>query len=205
MGPMEPMESDLLRPTEAHRVTIDVYTTHYRVTGSLTTRFTRVADILNGYPADHLSLEQATVSVYDDPAGTLSAIQLYVTVSEILFLSASVQGEARPEMRIVKRPVRVQLGLGGFRLTGSVYVPPGGLPADGLLNAAERFLAMTEVSISAAAHPELDRTFPAVGVQRARAHLFLVTDDASPDEALSTVLDEQTAEAWLNPGPRPVE
>jgi hypothetical protein len=60
---------------------------------------------------------------------------------------------------------------------------------------------MTDVQVNAAAHPELDRSLPAIAVARNRVHLFLVADDAPADEMLASVLDEQTAEAWLSPAP----
>lgn len=198
---MDPFASNPFQAGEAAPVAIDLYTSAYRVSGTTTTRFTRIADLLNQVASDHLLVEHATVSTYDDPAGTVGAPQLFVALDAILFASAALSGEARPEMRIVKRPVRVQLGGPPFRLIGMIHVPAGGRPADGLLNATDRFLVMTDVGVSAAAHPELDRRLPAIAVARNRVHLFLVTDDAPPDQALASVLDEKTAEAWLSPNP----
>ena len=53
-------------------------------------------------------------------------------------------------MRIPKRSVRAQIGLPPFRLTGMVHVPTGSRPADGVLNASDRFLTMTEATIASA-------------------------------------------------------
>lgn len=189
-----PIQSDEIAP-----VAIDIYTSAYRVSGTIGTRFTRIADLLNQVASDHLMVDHATVSTYDDPTGTQGAPQLFVALDAIVFASAALSGESRPDMRIVKRSVRVQLGGPPFRLTGMIHVPSGGRPTDGLLNATERFLVMTEVQVNAAAHPELDRRLPAIAVARNRVHLFLVTDDARADESLASVLDEQTAEAWLSP------
>jgi hypothetical protein len=100
-------------------------------------------------------------------------------------------------MRIPKRAVRAQIGIPPFRITGAVHVPQGSRPAGGQLNASERFLPMTEVTIACAAHPELGRTASAVAFQRQRAHVILVTDDERPDELLADVLDSATAERWL--------
>jgi hypothetical protein len=181
-------------------VTVDVYTAAYRVTGQTTTRFGRVADIVNQLTSTHLMIERAIVTEYGNAAGSVSAAQALVTIDEILFVVAdtAADGSGRPEMRIPKRPVRAQVALPPFELTGVVHVPPGSRPVDGLLNAADRFLPMTEVTVACGAHPELGRTATAAAMQRSRAHVFLVMDDERPDELLADVLDERTAERWLN-------
>jgi hypothetical protein len=198
---------DPFAPSPVHAARVDVYTAAYRVSGSTATRFARVADILNQVSSTHLIVEQATVSEYADPTATLGAQQVLVNVDEILFMVATeVDGGARPEMRIPKRPVRAQLGVPPFRLTGAVHVPQGSRPVDGILNAGERFLAMTEVTVSCGAHPELGRTADAAAIQRRWAHVIMVQDDERPDKLLADVLDRETAERWLKPGePEPEE
>lgn len=197
---MSAFPGDEFGVSAARSVAVDIYTAAYRVSGQTLTRFTRVADIVNQIASTHLVIEQATVSEYTDPTGTLGAHQVLVTVDEILFvLAAETGGAARPEMRIQKRAVRAQVGLPPFRLTGSVHVPQGSRPADGLLNVSERFLPMTDVTIASGTYPELGRTAPAVAIQRRMAHILLVTDDERPDELLADVLDKATAERWLQP------
>jgi hypothetical protein len=182
-------------------VAIDVYTAAYRISGRTATRFSRVVDIVNqaSSSSSHLVVEEATISEYADPAATVSALQVLVDLDKALLVIAAEAGEAaaRPEMRIPKRAVRAQIGIPPFRITGSIHVPQGSRPADGVLNASDRFLPMTEVTIACGAHPELARTAAAVAFQRARAHVILVTDDERPDELLADVLDGATAERWL--------
>ena len=192
---------DPFAPSPVRRAQVDVYTAAYRVTGVTATRHSRVGDIVNQVTGTHLIVEQATLSEFADPTGTLGAHQVLINLDEILFVvAAEADGAgARPEMRIPKRPVRAQLALPPFRLTGAVHVPQGSRPVDGLLNASERFLPMTEVAVSCAVHPELARSAPAMAVQRRLAHLILIQDDERPDELLADVLDEQTAESWLKP------
>jgi hypothetical protein len=192
--------NDPFAPSPVRSASVDVYTAAYRVSGTTATRFERVADIVNQVSSTHLIVEQATVSEFADPKATLGAAQVLVNLDEILFLVASQgEGAARPEMRIPKRPVRAQLGIPPFRLTGAVHVPQGSRPADGLLNAGERFLAMTEATVVCAAYPELARTAPALAIHRALAHVIFVQDDERPDELLADVLDEATANSWLQP------
>jgi len=192
--------NDPFAPSSVRQALVDVYTAAYRVSGTTATRFERVADIVNQATSTHLIVEQATVSEYADPKATISASQVLVNLDEVLFVIASESdGSARPEMRIPKRPVRAQLALPPFRLTGAVHVSQGSRPVDGLLNASERFLAMTEATIGCGAYPELVRTAPALAIQRRMAHVIFIQDDERPDQLLADVLDEATANRWLQP------
>lgn len=188
-----------------HDVAIEVYTSAYRISGRMRTRFTRVADILNQNTGPHLVVDETTIGEYGDPAPPQRVPQALVPLTEILVvLLADDPGEggqgSGDHMRVPKRGVRAQLGLPPFRLTGTVYVPQGSRPMDGLLNVPDRFLPMTDVSITAAAHPQLNRDSAVVALARDRAHVLMVADDERPDELLAEVLDEATAEAWLRSG-----
>jgi hypothetical protein len=183
-------------------VRIDVYTSALRVSGSIRTRFMRVSDILNLQSGTHLTIEKATISEFADPSATLSAPQSLVTIDEILLLiaddvSTEETSGVASEMRIEKRPVKAQLAIPPFRLTGTIHVPQGSRPMDGLLNLQERFMPMTDVAVGCGAYPELARNVAALAIRRDRAHTMLVADDERPDELLADVLDERTAAAWL--------
>lgn len=180
------------------KVEIDLITDAYRITGVVQTRFGRVTDILNQLLGQHLAVEQATISEHADPGATLAAPSAIVDVSSILLLTApGLTGEASSEMRIPKRAVKALLALPPLRVTGTIHVPMGSRPLDGLLNVTDRYLAMTDVTITSGRYPELERTVDAAAICRARAQVLLVADDERPDELLADVLDEQTAEAWL--------
>lgn len=181
-------------------VAVDVYTDTYRISGIVRTPFSRVAEILNQLPAEHLPIDRATVSEHIGEATSLGAPSALVAMDEILVMIApDLEGGGRADMRIEKRPVRAFLAIPPFRLTGMVHVPIGSRPVDGLLLAHDRFLTMTEVTISSAIHPQLERSASAVALRRDRAHVLLVVDDERPDQLLSDVLDQQTAERWLHP------
>lgn len=180
------------------QVDVDLITDAYRITGSVHTRFGRVTDILNQLTAAHLTVERATISEHADPSATLAAPSAVIDLASILLLAApGLTGGVSSEMRIPKRAVKAQLGLPPIRVTGTIHVPVGSRPIDGLLNVTDRFLAMTDVTITSGAHPELGRAEAAVAICRARAQILLVADDERPDELLADVLDERTAEAWL--------
>lgn len=182
----------------ASDVEVDVLTDAYRISGTVQTRFGRLTDILNQQAGTHLTIQRATISEHADPTATVAAPSALVAVSAILIMSApTLTGAAGAEMRIPKRPVRAQFAIPPIRVTGTIHVPVGSRPTDGLLNMTDRFLAMTDATISSGAFPELARTAAAVAVSRDRAQLLLVADDEQSDELLADVLDERTAEAWL--------
>ena len=189
----------------ARSVHAQLFTAAYRISGTMLTRFSRVTDIMNLQPTSHIVIEEATVTEYGDPAGGITVPHVLVSIDELLFVVvAETDTEARPEMRIAKRPVRAQVALPPFRLLGTVHVAQGSRPADGLLNISDRFVPMTDVSVSCTAHPEISLTAPAVALQRSMAHVIVVEDDEQRDELLADVLDEKTAQRWLRPEP-PVE
>jgi hypothetical protein len=183
---------------EIQTVEVDLITDAYRISGTVQTRFGRVTDILNQLTSTHLLVERATISEHADPSATLSAPSVSVEIGSVLLLAApGLSGGSSSEMRIEKRAVKASLGLPPLRITGTIHVPMGSRPVDGLLNVTDRFLAMTDVTVTSGAHPELARSVEAVAVCRARAQILLVADDERPDELLADVLDQRTAEAWL--------
>src|SRR5919106_3770978 len=183
----------------ARPVAAEIYTHAYRVAGTISTRFSRVAEMLNQLSGSHLSLERAAIAEYADASGTLAAPQAYVALDEILFMVApDTAGTSRSEMLIHKRPVRAQLAIPPFRLTGVIHVVHGTRPVDALLNLSDRFMPMTQVTVTSGPHPDLARDVAAVALRRDRAHVLLVADDERPDELLAEVIDERTAEKWLH-------
>jgi hypothetical protein len=185
---------------EAMSVSVDIYTDSYRVSGSIHTRFSRVTEILNQLSGSHLAVSRATIGEYADLSTTTAAPEALVAVDEILLMVAPDLSGSSGEMRIPKRPVRAQLAIPPFRITGAIHVPMGGRPVDGLLHGVDQFMAMTDATIASGGHPELERTVPVLALRRARAHVLLVADDEHPDELLTEVLDEGTAEAWQRTG-----
>lgn len=180
-------------------VAVEVFTAAYRVAGTLTTRFSRVAEMLNQLSSSQVSLEKATIAEFADPNSTLAGPQAYVALDEVLFMAApDTEGAPRAEMLIHKRPVRAQLAIPPFRIAGIIHVVHGTRPIDALLNLSDRFMPMTDVSVTSGQYPDLARTFAAVALRRERAHVLLVADDERPDELLAEVIDERTAEAWLH-------
>lgn len=163
---------------------VELYTSAYRVTGTVHTPFRRVAEILNLLTGVHLTVDGATIVEHVAPSVSRSAESALVIVDEILVLLApSLVGESSGEMRIRKRAVRATLALPPMLLEGTIHVPEGSLSVDGLLNVPDRFLPMTGVRLSSAAHPELERTVPILALRRDRAHVIVVREGEEPEDA----------------------
>ena len=182
------------------QVQVELYTSGFRVSGRMATRFRRVADILNLTSSSHLIVEEALVVDYADPASTRTAGQVMVPVEAVMFGSSSgVDDSGADEMRIPKRPVQTQIAVRPFWLTGMIHIPQGSRPMDGLLNASDRFLALTDVAVTCAEYPQFNRQSPVLAVQRSLAEVLLSTDDEAPEELLADILPEDAVRDWLPP------
>lgn len=164
-------------------VRVELITAAYAVSGTIQTRFTRVADILNQLTATHVPVGGATIVEhgFEDAVATAEAI---VSVDEILvMLAPDLASAPAGEMRVQKEPVRAELAIFPLSVSGMVYVPVGSRPMDGLLNVPDRFVPMTDVTIASAREPSLERSAAVVAVRRDRAHVIRFPEDASADEA----------------------
>lgn len=159
-------------------VRVELITAGYRIDGTIQTRFSRVAEILNQLSSTHLPVEDASVREHGGDARRAGT--MIVAVEEILVMVAPDLADAPSgDMRVPKEPTRAQLAIPPMWLDGTVYIPVGSRPTDGLLNLADRFVPMTDVRITSAAHPELDHDGPVAAVRRDRAHV-IVFDEATP-------------------------
>jgi hypothetical protein len=64
-----------------------------------------------------------------------------------------------------------------FWLEGTVHVPYGSAAVD-VLNVADPFLPLTNVTVTATAHPAFSGEAPILAVQRGLAEVMVVADDA---------------------------
>lgn len=168
---------------QVESVSVEIYTSAYRIIGTIQTPFRRVAEILNQLPSAHVTIEHASVVEYAAPGSVTRAATAHVAVDEILVMVApEIEGQPRAEMRIQKKPATAVLSMPPLRLSGSVHVPVGSHPIDGFLNVGDRFVPMTDVRLTSAAHPDLDREVPILAVRRDRAHVMVITDGAEPRE-----------------------
>lgn len=157
-------------------IEVELFTASYRVAGTIRTPFRRVAELLNQLPGAHLAVDGATIVEHGAEVVDRAATAL-VTVDQVLVLVApGLVGESSAEMRILKHPAHAILSIPPLRLDGTIHVPVGSHPADGLLNVPDRFLPMTDASVTSAAYPALDRTFPIVALRRDRAHVIVVSE-----------------------------
>jgi len=175
---------------EVEAVEVEIYTSAYRIAGTIHTPFRRVAEILNQLPSGHITIDDATITDYAAAASEPRVASALVSVDEILVMvAADLAGEARAEMRIQKQPAWAVLSMPPLRLDGTVHVPVGSRAVDGLLNVADRFVPLTDVRLSSGAHPSLDREIPILAVRRDRAQVMVVTDGA-PKRATDSDADK---------------
>jgi len=186
------------------RVQVEVYTSGYRVQGEMSTRFRRVADILNLTGSTHLNVEQASVVEYSESAAaTHRGSTVMVAVDAVLFgISTGVDDSANPDLVVQKRPVRIDIALHPFWLSGTVHVPEGSQATD-VLNVADPFLALTDVTVASAAFPGFNRSAPVLAVQRKLSEMLVVSDDAGPGSSLEELIPEEEARSWLPPEVEP--
>jgi len=169
-------------------IEVELFTAAYRVTGTIHTPFRRVAEVVNQLPGGHLAVENATISALGAEESVERAASALVTVDQVLVLVApGLVSESSAEMRILKNPAHAVLSIPPLRLEGTIHVPVGSLPVDGLLNVPDRFMPMTDVSLTSAIHPALDRSFAVLALRRDRAHVIVVSE---PREA-GTDRDDQ--------------
>lgn len=184
-------------------VEVDLLTDAYRITGIVETRFGRVTDILNQLAGTHVTIRRATIGEHADPGSATEAPSALVAVAAILLMSArGLTGGASPDMVIQKRPVSAIFAIPPFRVTGTIHVPPASRPSEGVIHMTDKFLAITDVTISSSVYPDLAQTAPAVALSRDRAQLLLIGDD-DPEDELAEVLGENAAETWLRPDDAP--
>ena len=158
-------------------IEIELFTAAYRVAGTIHTPFRRVAELLNQLPGGHLAVETATIVEHGAPDSIWQSSTAMVTVDEVLVLVApGLVGESSAEMRIQKHPAHAILSVPPLRLAGTIHVPVGSRPVDGLLNVPDRFMPMTDVTLTSASHPALDRQFPILALRRDRAHVIVVSE-----------------------------
>jgi hypothetical protein len=165
---------------QVESVSVEIYTSAYRITGTIHSPFRRVAEILNQLPSSHVTIEEARIVEHAAPEAPIRAGTAHVAIDEILVMVApGIAGQPRAEMRIQKAQAAAVLAMPPLRLVGTVHVPVGSRPIDGFVNIGERFVPMTDVRLTSAAHPDLDREIPILAVRRDRAQVMVLTDDAA--------------------------
>ncbi len=167
----------------ARPVRVTLVTPGYRIDGTVGTRFSRVAEILNQLSSTHLPVTDAEVREHRDET-VYRASSTIVAVDEILVMLAPDLADAPSgDMRVPKQPVRARIGIPPMWLAGMIYVPVGSTPSDGLLNLAERFVPMTGVAVTSAAYPALDQEGPVAAVRRDRAQVIQFVEEGGSARA----------------------
>lgn len=156
-------------------VQVELFTAGYLISGTIQTRFSRVAEILNQLSSPYLPVEHARVREHGAESDQRAA-STSVAVEEILvMLAPGLADTPSGDLRVPKQAIDAHLAVPPLWLSGQIYVPVGSRPTDGLLNLADRFVPMTNLVLSSAAHPALARECPIAAVRRDRAHVIQFT------------------------------
>lgn len=183
-------------------VQVELYTSGYRVSGHMMTRFHKVADILNLGGSTHLAVERATVAEYADPDAARGGQSVLVAVEAVLFgISSGVDDAPAADLVVQKRPVKIQVAFPPFWLLGTFHVPQGSEAMD-VLNVADPFLSLTDAAVTSAAYTSFDGNAPIVAFQRKLGQVLIVTDDVG-GSSLQELIPEDEARSWLPPEVEP--
>jgi hypothetical protein len=175
-------------------------TSGYRVTGTIRTRFDRIAAILNSMEHTHLVFENATVRELDERAVPWGAENATVPIDEILFFAAGLPEVSSMDAIVIpKRPFPATVGLPPFQLSGMMYVPDSiETPATVFTINPDKFIVMTDAAVVCPPNPALDASYPVIAFQRQRVHVFSVGNE------LPTSDDEDAGDAGVaQPGVDP--
>lgn len=161
-------------------VAVEVTTSAYRVSGTVRTRFDRVASILNNLDLSHLTVELATVTELYDVQQSRRVESVLISLDEILFLMADLPEERQTDAIIVpKRPVGAQIGIPPFELKGTLFVPESvATPGTALTMTPDAFVPMVDVDVTSWVRPELNGAYLVVAFQRKLVHVMSFEDSA---------------------------
>ena len=160
----------------------EVTTSAYRVSGTIRTRFDKIAAILNNLDRSHLVIELATVREHVDPGRGRRAASALVPLDDILFIVADTPPDHAADAIVVpKRPVVAHVSMPNFRLSGTIFVSESvESVATAVTMSSEVFVPMVDATVSCWVRPELNATHPVLAFQRRLAHVFSFDDRPDP-------------------------
>jgi hypothetical protein len=166
--------------TPGRPVAVEVTTAGYRISGTVRTRFDRVASVLNNLDLSHLTVELATVSELYDPGQGKRVESVLISLDEILFLMADMPEERMTEQIIVpKRPVHALIGIPPFELKGTLFVPESVTSVGTALTMTpDAFVPMIDVEVTTWIRAELNHAYPVVAFQRRLVHVMSFEEGA---------------------------
>lgn len=169
----------------------EVTTSSYRISGTIRSRFGKIAAILNNLDRSHLTVELATVREHVDPGRGHRVASALVPVDTILFLVADTSSEPAPDAIIVpKRPIRAQVMMSNFRLSGTLFVPESVESVQtAVTTMADTFFPMVDATVHCWVRPELNATYPVLALQRRLIHVISIDEATDPLSSLRPQTD----------------
>ena len=157
-------------PTESEPVAIAACTLHAWVRGIVELgRIRRLSDLLNHAGTTHLTLVDGEVLPFGSREWPRSRPRLYLNKADVLFLHPTASGDvprSLPGLVVDKIPVAVGLYVGDYHIEGSLHLVDR-LPWEEYLNVLrDRFLILTDATVTRAVSGEEVARVGFVGVNR---------------------------------------
>ena len=150
---------------------LTVATDSMMIQGKLTTRRTRLTDLLNDPNVDYLILNDPTFMELGSRRALAQGAVAQVRVSDVLFVHTTEKPESDGAMRMPKQPVEATLLLPPFTIKGTIFLPYESDLKIALAAYGDKFEPVTDARYWAYAVAETPCAVDLLVFNHARAHL----------------------------------
>ena len=137
-------------PVKAKRLKFRFRTRYRWLEGEIDTLNSRLIDVLNRDDFDSGMVAEEVLAYDIAPAGTRRD-HATINLSNVLFATPVEDPSAPPPgdpfARVRKEPVRMEIGIGPYTVTGNIFLLGGSSPREALRLLRTRFFAMTQVTL----------------------------------------------------------
>jgi hypothetical protein len=156
-------------PVKAKRLKFRFRTRHRWLEGEIDTLNHRLIDVLNREDAEMGLLAEAVLA-YDNTPTTDRHDHATVNLNNVLFAvpieDAGAPPPGDPFARVKKEPIRMEIGIGPYTVTGNIFLLGGSSPREALRMLRSRFFAVTQVSLRHVDRSGFQEEQPVVFVNR---------------------------------------
>jgi hypothetical protein len=156
-------------PARGRKHRFHLRTRYRRLDGEIESMSLRLIDVLN---RDDLQRGLIATSFQASGVGTPDDRSDHAIIRlESVLLAVPIEEPGSPPpgdpfARIRKKPVRMEVGIGPYSLSGDVFLVDGSDPRDVMVLIQTRFFAMANVTLRHVDEPELHESHPVVFVNR---------------------------------------
>ena len=161
--------------TPPHEMSLTLLTNSLVIEGSITTRLTRMTDVVNEPDATHLLMENVMFMELDSGRVIARGGQAQVRLSDVLLLHARVPGESGL-LRMPKQPVVATIVVPPFTVQGTIYLPFETELRMALDSYGDRFVPVTDAKYWPKGEADAPISVDLVVVNHAKAHVVIAHD-----------------------------